>query len=422
MASAIDSFSVVANPAALAVTISWSVPTNVAFFDLMDLSGLSAAESLYTTIRLVRRVLGYSVDQDDGTILYEGSPAKGRYTDTDVQNGVVYYYTMFSLSVEDGWVSEPTTRADAIPVKTGFFSQKLFDLLDEAYALGDQKLDQGVATQQILSLVTSDETGYVYNQDESEGREKGPLERFLKIFGAELDYAKGLIDALPGQQDIDSIRVEYLQDFVAIIGAEVNTDLPPNLMREDVKRTVSSYKVRGTIIGMIAKVRAISGLTATVDEDLNHILCSNQAGRTSADVSAQEGAFKDLENDLLFYSSDDAECSWLTFTVFIQLGVTQGLDIPVVQRLCQAIPDFTPLGRIPRVRFIVGGRSSTLAIITGDALSGGFSRGRDELTPFSDNLVEQPIVADITTWMFTNFQDSGATNQTTNNPFVFTGI
>lgn len=397
-------FKVTPNPAALAITISWSPPLVPAAVD---------------KIRLVRRTLGFPQDPDDGIIIHEGPPGATHVTDTDVVECECYSYAMFSLSFTKGWLVGPSTQGSGIPVSNGFFAVKLFNLLDEQYIIADKRQNRGHEDQVTLAPAQDPDTGFRYNDDEDGQTAKGPLRRFLKIFGAELDLIKGLIDCIPHQRDVDHVCGELLPAMAALIGATVDPDQDPLLQREEVKRTVAGYKVRGTIKGMIAKIRAISGLEATIQEDWEHILCANDPDRTSPDCTPIEGAFRGLPGELLYYSSDDELFSWLTFAIFVKLPLTAGLSESVIRKLCETVPDFTPICRTGRIRFLVDVQSEELENLGGDSLNGGFAGGRDELHHLSDSLVEQINVAGPAFWLFTNLQDA---QDLTNNPNRFTAV
>jgi phage tail-like protein len=241
----------------------------------------------------------------------------------------------------------------------------------------------------------------------------------LKIFGAELDLIKGLISCIPEQRDVDHVCGELLPAMAALVGATIDRDQNPLLQREEVKRTVAGYKVRGTAKGMIAKIRALSGLEAAISEDSEHILCSNDPERTSPDVTPIEGAFIDLPGELLYYSSDDLLFSWLTFAIYVVLPLTEGLESPVVRKLCETIPDFTPICRKGRLRFLVETLQEQLTTLGGDSLDGGLVGQREQLSELDDSLVEQVTLAGPAFWLFTNLQDA---DDLTNNPLRFTAV
>lgn len=237
-----------------------------------------------TSIRLVRRLHGFPKDENDGVIVYpetgtEAPPTSGVISDTDLQGGECYYYRFFALRTEGIWVSDPSAQGFKIAIETGFFKHKLFELLPPVYQANDAS--SIIPEQQTVLQTTTDSTGEKFNFDEksADGRERGPLQRFLMVFGRSLDTAKGLADAIPRQFNVDEACADFLPHMARLLDFGFNEDVPIFQQREEIKNKVSQYKIKGTIPGIESVIRTIAQTDGEVDELCDNIVVFNVPGR-----------------------------------------------------------------------------------------------------------------------------------------------
>ncbi len=297
-------------------------------------------------VRLVRRLHDYPAGPEDGKVLYAGPPGDGRLADLDLLECRCTYYAVFSLRRDtEEWVSLPRARAEIIPLKSGFFPGKLMALLPEVYLIADKKLEKGGAGRVALERRTDAATREVFNLHEDGVTKKGQLARFLKIFGTELDVAKGLIDCLPHLLDVDETCGHYLPFIAALVGLELNRELPIPQQREEIKREVEVYKLKGTIFGIAAKARSITGFPVEVDEWCDNLLVANRLDRTSADFRPEVKERLGLPRDPTAYVIDGsagADYACGRFGVYFEIPCGECLARSVVEKLARVLPRYTP--------------------------------------------------------------------------------
>lgn len=297
-------------------------------------------------IRLVRRFLAFPEGPDDGMVLVDGPPEAGRFTDLDLPACACAYYTVFSLRADTGeWVTLPRARGSIIPVETGYFGARLMALLPELYLIADKKLERGGTGKLALERQQDPASGEWFNLDEDGRTAKGQLARFLKIFGGELDLARGLIDCLPRQQDVDETCARNLPHIAALVGLELNRELSIPQQREEIKRQVEVYRLKGTAAAIGAKARSVTGFPVGVDDWCDNILIANHEDRRVADLSAPWRSRAGLPDDPTAYVIDGSPgglYSWGRFGVFFQIPCEECLPRWVVEKLARVLPRLTP--------------------------------------------------------------------------------
>jgi len=297
-------------------------------------------------IRLVRRFLAFPEGPDDGMVLVEGPPEAGRFSDLDLPACACTYYALFSLRADTGeWVTLPRARGSIIPVATGYFPGKLLSLLPEVYLIADKKLEQGGVGKVALERRQDPASGEWFNLTEDGRTPKGQLARFLKIFGGELDLAKGLIDCLPRQYDVDETCAKNLPFIAALVGLELNRELSIPEQREEIKRQVEVYRLKGTAAAIGAKARSITGFPVGVDDWCDNILVANREDRTVADLSALWRSRAGLPGDPTSYVLDGSPLglySWGRFGVFFQIPCGECLPRWAVEKIARVLPRLTP--------------------------------------------------------------------------------
>jgi phage tail-like protein len=296
-------------------------------------------------IRLVRRFLAFPEGPDDGMVLAEAPPAAGRFTDLDLPGCDCAYYTVFSLRADTGeWVTLPRARGSIIPVATGSFGRRLMALLPELYLIADKKLERGGTGKVALERRQDPARGDWFNLNQDGRTPKGQLARFLKIFGGELDLAKGLIDCLPRQFDVDETCAQNLPLLAALVGLELNRELSIPQQREEIKRQVEVYRLKGTAAAIGAKARSITGFPVGVDDWCDNILVANREDRRVADLAAPWRSRAGLPSDPTSYVIDGSAGGlfrWGRFGVFFQIPCGECLPRWVVEKLARILPRYT---------------------------------------------------------------------------------
>ncbi len=312
-----------------------------------------------TAIKLVRRFFSYPGTPDDGLLLFEGPPDGGRYTDLDLPACQCAYYKIFSQLEETGaWVSLPRAEGAIVPIETGFFAGtipagdedgkgkgKMWDMLPEVYVIGDKK--QGEVQTGKITLepkVVDPDTGEVFNLYEDGLELKGELRRYMKLLGADLDHAKGLIDCLPNQYDVDEACAQFLPFIADLLGVNLNRELSVLAQREEIKKAVEIYKIKGTKPGLEALLRSITGMAVEVVDFCKNILISNCEDRTSMPLLSQGRGFDvGLPGDDLAYTIDSSPTgrySWKRWAAFIQIPCGECLPRWVVEKIARVLPDY----------------------------------------------------------------------------------
>jgi len=102
-------------------------------------SGLNEADM--DLFLILRKKISPSLDSTDGkTVLSETSPPFSlSFVDKDLEDGVVYYYTMFVRDTATGDVlTGANVQVSALALETQFFRKFLFELLPPLYRLADK--------------------------------------------------------------------------------------------------------------------------------------------------------------------------------------------------------------------------------------------------------------------------------------------
>jgi hypothetical protein len=305
-----------------------------------------------TVIRIVRRLYDFPMHQNDGKILYEGPPEGGRYVDLDLIECKCWYYTIWTQRTSTGeWLASNLTSAAAIPIKSGHkLALSLIDLFPETYLLRDKKQDQVENGYLTITMAQDPVTGEWRNLYE-DGKARGEFNRFLKNFGVELDYAKGLIDCLPAQFDVDETCCDNLQAIADILGISLNNEWSCSLMREEIKKEKYIQKWKGTELAFEAKARAISRLRADVVSTWRNIVCSNTIGRGSLDFSLAAAVKFGKYGDPNAYVIGSDHYQRL-YILWLFLYEDSCVDQAIVEKLNRELPRYRPACVRHQIRFM----------------------------------------------------------------------
>lgn len=297
------------------------------------------------SFRLVRRLFGFPTSLSDGLVLFDGAPAANVIADLGVEACKCYYYKLFATTTIGDIVTAESTQNFVIPVQTGFFADFTFDILPESLKLGDK--GQQDETEFRLALTEGPFSGTfpeVFNLGEDGSVLKGPYQRFWKIMGPMLDEPKGLLDCLLNQLDVDEACLPNLEHLATLLGLSLNKELTSEKFRNEVRLQVEFLKIKGTIPGLQARMRSISGLTPDIQEQCDNVFFTNDLTCTTLGFTAAErfgfGQFGDTVCQLAGFP--DTIPFWLWFTVFMALPDEFVLDEATARKWCLAIEDASP--------------------------------------------------------------------------------
>lgn len=305
------------------------------------------------TVRVVRKLYEFSTNPLDGIIVYEAPAGAGFVADLDLDPCKCYYYTIFTHeTVPNVWHFSPRSQASELAIETGYFANRMFEMLPNIYILGDKLIDDANKDESVFPLFKEfDSEGHEYfniheNADpEKEPKKRGPLSRFLKTIAIEPDIVKGLIDCMPTLWDVDETCCGNLPALGEIVGLDVNREFPCSKQRQEIKQQVAILKIKGTKLGIAARARLISGLRAEVKEWCGNILFSNTLDRTSlAYPNVGFGLkFKQFEDDTDYTPGNGITC--FTFSIYFFLECDDCLPEQVVRKLNRILRKDFPVCR-----------------------------------------------------------------------------
>lgn len=315
------------------IIIEWSAPV--------------AAASV-TEIRLIRRLFGFPGSITDGDVLFAGAPAATTIADLNVEACKCYYYKLFVTTTTPEVCSTADVEQFVIPIQTGFFADKLFQLMPELYKNRDKKLELGEPGKIALVQGPGIASPEVYNFGENGTIRRGELQRFLRLFGPMLDEPKGLLDCLLNQLDVDEACIPNLAHIAGLLGLDLNFELSPRNMRNEVRLQVEFLKQKGTKPGLIARLRSVSGVTGIIVEQCERLLITSDPTRTTPTFSVTETASVGTFQDELFYTvgfldaagENPAAPFWLWFTLYMDAG--GGVNAATFRKWCTALQESSP--------------------------------------------------------------------------------
>lgn len=311
--------------------------------------GAPQATGLIFQLVLVKRLFGFpaSPQDDRGEIIYQGPPIAQSISDRNVEPGVFYYYKLFAVMMDSSIVSDALHQGQVMALKTGFYAEKMWDVLPEEYKNSDKRPDLAGNTKLRLYEGPGSQPGAtaeVFNFGEDGSLAKGQYRRFLKLFGPPLDEAKGLTDFLINQLDFDLASLTNLDFLAQMLGLDLNKELKPEKFRNEARLQVAYLKIKGTKPGLIARLRAVSNANPTISEQFNNVLYSNRLDRTSLKFIAAESLGISSADDIIARSVGypDTAPFWLWFNVFMDAPETIPLDEVTVRKWCISIAEGSP--------------------------------------------------------------------------------
>jgi hypothetical protein len=306
-------------------------------------------------VRVLRKQYEFANDPYDvaADIVYEGDVDGGYVADTDLGACHCYYYTIFVFDpLTFQWVYSVGTQVSLLAIETGFFTNKLFNLLPNIYILGDKLLDDNDPYGSVFPLervldVDGHEWFNIHENTDStkEPKKRGPLNRFLKTLATELDIVKGLIDCMSTLWDADETCCDNLPALGELTGTEVNRDFPCTKQREEIKQQVAILKIKGTPQAILARARLISGFHVEIQEWCHNILISNRLDRTSVRIPNPEITlhYRRCGDDTDF--TPGQEITFQSFTLCFYLECDDCLSQQIVEKLARILPTEYPVCR-----------------------------------------------------------------------------
>jgi len=313
-------------------------------------------------VRVVRKLYEFAVKADDpaAIVVYEGAVGSGYVADLDVGACTCYYYTIFTFDPLTGlWVFSEGTQVAVMAIETGYFTNRLMELLPELYLISDKMLEEG-NKDGVLPLfpVFDEESRQWFNIHENpedpeqvagvlmgEVKPRGPLSRYLKTLAIDLDIAKGLIDCMPTLWDVDEACCDALPALGALVGLDVNREFPCTKQREEIRQQAAILKIKGTLQAIEARARLISGLRVRVHEWCKNILIANRLDRTSVYIPnlSMPLKYRRCGDDTDF--TPGQEITFQSFTVCFELDCDDCLSEQVVEKLQRVMPPEWPVCR-----------------------------------------------------------------------------
>lgn len=169
-------------------------------------------------------------------------------TDRDpaLQSGVTAYYTAFE---DSGAGLVAAASATVLIAGPHGFPARLFELLPSVHQYYDNPASGHGGSWQ--------------------------LQRFLGIFGAALDHARGTADALPSLFDPLTARADYLPNLAQTIGWPLDRTLSTERQRGDILFAPEVFATIGTVPNVQALANRTTGWACRVKEYADNVLLTN---------------------------------------------------------------------------------------------------------------------------------------------------
>ncbi|MFX0194744.1 MAG: phage tail protein [Candidatus Hodarchaeota archaeon] len=196
----------------------------------------------------------------DGTLVYDN---KGEsFSDTGLRGETVYYYSFYAYddNPEPARIKHFTSRASRVAaMATSYYglSDELYRLIPAIYKRYD---------------TVYPEPGAMAPEDE----QKGELQRFLEIFGPQLDLIKSFITATRKFLDLDECDGALLPLLAQWIGWEINLSLDLNSQRSEIRYAPELYKTIGIVANLRAIINRLSNWDSQIKEFVHNVFVSNE--------------------------------------------------------------------------------------------------------------------------------------------------
>lgn len=317
---------------------------------------------LGATIKVLRLLYEFPDNPFIGDVVFEGPADNGFVADLALEPCKCYYYTIFTHTVlDDTWRYSPATQAAELAIETGFFANRLFELLPNLYILGDKILD-GTITAKDDSVYplfpVFDATDHEWfnihenTNPDVEPKKRGPLNRFLKDIALEPDIVKGLADCFPTIFDVDETCCGNLQALAGIVALDINKEFSCGRQRDEIKEQVAILKVKGTKTAIKARGTLITGLETEIQEWCGNILITNRLDRTS--LRFPNPGFSEkyrLFGDDTSYTPGNG-IGFTRFSIFFKLLCDSCVSETEVDKINRVMPSEFPVCHIGDFNFV----------------------------------------------------------------------
>lgn len=305
-------------------------------------SGLAffISEGTTTEALLVDYIVENTIYLQSPTINAFGLEARV-YTN-NVEKCTPYYYTLFVNHDTLGWVTDKTAKLEVTTGNENYFTEKLFQLMPAIYS----RTDQDVNTNSGYLEYGADSTGEDFDIGLSGTRRYGPMERYLKVIGYQLDQLKALLDCIPTHADIDKTQLKFINGFARLLGFDFNYDMSSDRQRKEIKQIVQVYKRKGTKDAIFAFISDILGIPSQIKEWRDNIICTNDEERTTLEFSLTEESNIGTVDDVIYYvpdfGSESSEINPFNYTVYFDLSSTE-LTEAIVKKILSRLPEYSPI-------------------------------------------------------------------------------
>lgn len=217
-------------------------------------------EDTYDYVMLVRNQYGPPLTPTDGSILFQtpkGTLTKNEFSDTHLQQGTYYYYSLFIR------IAQATPNWQRVGTATGLTNTDygsgltMYELLPEWYRVAD-------ADEQLVPLDTT-------------GEEVGPLRRFLELIGREVDLERTFLQNALDSTNASKIRSDLLPYASEMYGFPYEPYLGDRQTRRLYGNWIHILKRKGTITAVEDFASAVTGYSATATIGGNMLLDRNDS-------------------------------------------------------------------------------------------------------------------------------------------------
>jgi hypothetical protein len=165
----------------------------------------------------------------------------------------VYYYSVYLLDPGGTAWKTPREELRASVMSTGTFGMqdRLYALLPSIHRYNDEPTPALAGT--------------------------GQLRRFLQVFGAGLDQARGFAEGLRDRQAIERVRVEQVPELASWIAWQSDQTLPSYRQRMDVVFAPELYSTVGTLPNIKRMVERETGWLCEIKELVHNVFMTNAA-------------------------------------------------------------------------------------------------------------------------------------------------
>lgn len=205
-------------------------------------------------LRLVRNPYGFPLDPDDGDELYEQikSTAIETYSDSGLQEGRTYYYSLFVLeTATQVWLRAGNTYG--ISVKNFGTCDAMYRYLPQIY-------------RQLSHLNVA-----------FENRENQDLKDFLCLFAFEYDLEKTYAYNLMYSYDTSFVDGRYIPQLMKQFGLSFEPEIGLKQSRVLLRNAMKNYKTKGSKDGFATYLKSFTGYDVQVTQGKNLMLDFNDS-------------------------------------------------------------------------------------------------------------------------------------------------